>query len=563
MTMQRWKDRALVLVARVRATRVVRALTHFGQRGGSVLSGGIAYAALFSLAAALTIAFTVGLAVLGGNTELRDAFLDQLAGWLPGLVGDGGALQPDNLKLTVGPGIAGLVAAGAFVWSASAFMGALGAGLRAMLDKGTPRGRALPGLVRTWAGFLGLGLALVTSTVATVVATRLTSFAGQWATHAAGYVVSFLVDGATFVFIVLVVAGARPPRRDLLAGAAAVAVAFGVLRFLGVGVVASSASTNALLAPFAVLGTLLVWINLLARVTLLVVAWIVDPKIEVPLPGGNAGGAVRVGDTVRRPAGPWTRAVHELLRHLEGVGLEAVPRAVGRDALGREVLTYLPGDPVDLATTTPAQLRSAAVWLGRYHRAVEHYRPGVRHWRFVERAPEAREIVCHNDATLYNMLFDGDDVVGVVDWDVAGPGLPVDDVAMLAWSGLPLYEERPDAEVLDRLEQLVEGYAEGLAAPRLVGPREGPDRSNRPSLLDRLLGRGPLLRPVTRREVLEHVVPRMTAATDRIAVAQEDGDEGMLKLRDVGEPERTRSQLAHYRDDRLPALLSAIPIPTR
>jgi len=31
---------------------------------------------------------------------------------------------------------------------------------------------------------------------------------------------------------------------------------------------------------------------------------------EVPLEGGNmTGGVVRVGDTVRRPAGPWTPAV--------------------------------------------------------------------------------------------------------------------------------------------------------------------------------------------------------------------------------------------------------------
>ena len=34
------------------------------------------------------------------------------------------------------------------------------------------------------------------------------------------------------------------------------------------------------------------------------------------LDGGNIGGAVRVGDTVRRAAGPWTPAVHALLTHL-------------------------------------------------------------------------------------------------------------------------------------------------------------------------------------------------------------------------------------------------------
>ncbi|MGA8209061.1 MAG: (deoxy)nucleoside triphosphate pyrophosphohydrolase, partial [Nocardioidaceae bacterium] len=38
------------------------------------------------------------------------------------------------------------------------------------------------------------------------------------------------------------------------------------------------------------------------------------------LDGGNVGGAVRVGGTVRRATGPWTPAVHRLLDHLGDVG---------------------------------------------------------------------------------------------------------------------------------------------------------------------------------------------------------------------------------------------------
>jgi hypothetical protein len=61
-----------------------------------------------------------------------------------------------------------------------------------------------------------------------------------------------------------------------------------------------------------------------------------------PLSGGGLTGAKRVGSTVHRATGPWTPAVHALLRHLERVGFEA-PRVIGIDEEGREVLTFVAG----------------------------------------------------------------------------------------------------------------------------------------------------------------------------------------------------------------------------
>jgi len=69
------------------------------------------------------------------------------------------------------------------------------------------------------------------------------------------------------------------------------------------------------------------------------------------LEGGNVGGAVRIGSTVRRPTGPWTPSVHRLLRHVRDAGLRCVPEVLGTDARGREVLSYLPGTVVDVDGT--------------------------------------------------------------------------------------------------------------------------------------------------------------------------------------------------------------------
>lgn len=64
---------------------------------------------------------------------------------------------------------------------------------------------------------------------------------------------------------------------------------------------------------------------------------------ELPLDGGNATeGVVRVGDTVRKPWGPTTAAVHELMCTVAAAGID-VPEARGRDEHGRQILEFVPG----------------------------------------------------------------------------------------------------------------------------------------------------------------------------------------------------------------------------
>src|SRR5258708_37848197 len=65
---------------------------------------------------------------------------------------------------------------------------------------------------------------------------------------------------------------------------------------------------------------------------------------EEVLAGGNvAAVVVRVGATVRKPAGQQTPAVEALLSHLRATGCTAAPRTLGRDEHGRQALEYVPG----------------------------------------------------------------------------------------------------------------------------------------------------------------------------------------------------------------------------
>lgn len=83
--------------------------------------------------------------------------------------------------------------------------------------------------------------------------------------------------------------------------------------------------------------------------------------------GNTTVSVVRVGDTVRRPVGPWTASVEAVLEHLWVVGFSGAPRPLGRDDQGRQVLEFIRGEVgVESGTYPVAELVSElAVLLGR------------------------------------------------------------------------------------------------------------------------------------------------------------------------------------------------------
>ena len=188
-----------------------------------------------------------------------------------------------------------------------------------------------------------------------------------------------------------------------------------------------------------------------------------EPVDEVPLDGGNLGGAVRIGDTVRRRVGPWTPAVHSLLHYLERAGFSDAPRARGFDDQGREVLTFLPGETVGSRKPWPSwvhedtTLDAAATWMRRYHDAVADFVPDADAvWRSGGTWSPGL-IVGHNDAAPYNAAYDHGTLTGFFDWDFAGPVTREWDLAYAASSWVPLHARAVATE---------EGFTEFAARPR-------------------------------------------------------------------------------------------------
>lgn len=166
-----------------------------------------------------------------------------------------------------------------------------------------------------------------------------------------------------------------------------------------------------------------------------------DEPEEEQLPGSV--GAVRVGSTVRKDAGPWTPTIHGLLRFLQDAGFDFAPEPLGIDAHGREILTWLDGvaamRPWPDALLGDEGVMALGKILRRYHDVVRAFDPGEEAcWRVGRRPLAPGEIVCHGDFAPWNTLWVSGGLVGVIDWDMAEPGRPIDDVAFLAQHLVPL-----------------------------------------------------------------------------------------------------------------------------
>jgi hypothetical protein len=201
---------------------------------------------------------------------------------------------------------------------------------------------------------------------------------------------------------------------------------------------------------------------------------------EEQLSGGNTTVVVRVGDTVRRPVGPWTPAVHDLLNHLTAVGFSGSPRVLGIDDADREILEFVPGEVGKLSAEEPlpAWFRTPeSCWsIGRWIRDFQSAQAGLivdpsKPWRRAEGTSlQPGQVIVHHDVSPYNTVRRLDGSLVVLDWDFARPGDPIEDLAWAAWRWVPLMAGRwwhaeygigADEDVRQRQERNLAGLLDG------------------------------------------------------------------------------------------------------
>ena len=154
----------------------------------------------------------------------------------------------------------------------------------------------------------------------------------------------------------------------------------------------------------------------------------------------------REGNVIIKEGGPWTAAVHSLLRHLEEVGFEGASRLAGSglDSDSHETLTYIEGE---FMQPGPWSLEGAAA-VGQLvrdlHSATASFRPAsdAVWWPWFGRALGGGErVIGHCDTAPWNIVARDGLPIALIDWERAGSVYPLVELAQTCWLNAKLHDD--------------------------------------------------------------------------------------------------------------------------
>lgn len=163
-------------------------------------------------------------------------------------------------------------------------------------------------------------------------------------------------------------------------------------------------------------------------------------KDEEMLTGGNVSKVFRSGDTVWRELKPTSYKIQKLLNQLENKGYSYAPKFLGIDEKGGKILSYIEGEasnyPLKEYMWSDNVLIELAKMLRLYHDSVSDF-PFDNSWQSIDYTPKQFEVICHNDFAMYNIIFHHEKPAGIIDFDFAGPGPRLWDIAYTLYTCVP------------------------------------------------------------------------------------------------------------------------------
>lgn len=268
----------------------VRVWRHFLARNGFLLAAGMSYQALFAVFAAVYVVFSVAGIWFASRPGTMQALEDLINTYVPGLIGEQGAIKPSDLAALADSSTfllswTGVIAAAGLIWTAIGWVTYSRLGVRSVF--GLPKDTRSYVLLkaRDLLAALVFGAVLLFASALTVASTAAVSWMFQflgissdsfWYKVAGGSVGLLLVlaiNTGVLAAMFRFLSGASVPWRRLWGGSFLGGGALAVLQILG-GTLIGGVTNNPLLATFAVFVGLLLWFRLTSIVTLVAAAWI-------------------------------------------------------------------------------------------------------------------------------------------------------------------------------------------------------------------------------------------------------------------------------------------------
>ncbi len=190
------------------------------------------------------------------------------------------------------------------------------------------------------------------------------------------------------------------------------------------------------------------------------------PKTWTPIYGGTVNRVWADGETIRRHSGPASHAVSLLCAYLNDRGLGLVPQILRYNSR-YEYQSRLPGmalmRPWPSEALSSTWLTMLGQWMRQFHLASRTFAlPKGVSFQWGPKRPIVGSVVCHGDLGPWNCLLTGKRLTGIVDWELAYYGRPIEDLCSAAYTCVPLRrradQEFPARVTSRRLDALLKGY---------------------------------------------------------------------------------------------------------
>lgn len=306
------------LIARVIAwaltLRPVRAFLHYSEHRGPMLADSVTYRTLFSVFAGVLLGFSLASIWLRDNPVAWEALIGAVDAAIPGIFD---IVDPSEIALEANLTIPFVLSLVGLVGAAIGAIGSTRSALMTLADRVHDDVFWVWVMVRNLILAAIIGVAFVLAAIATFYATAGIGALTEWmglspedpgaiiAPRIAGIVVVFLLDASMVALLFGVLTGMKVGWKALLAGAMIGGVGLSVLQQLS-SLFVRGATANPLLATFASLIALLLWLNLSAQVILIASSYMIVTHRENE-------------DRVRAKYGASTFALRRLQRAEDGL----------------------------------------------------------------------------------------------------------------------------------------------------------------------------------------------------------------------------------------------------